>query len=97
MKLKSFETLCWSAIAGGIAILAALVFLYPDAPAQPPRTPILVKTCVAVTVNVVTGEMTETTTECLQPTSSGCSGSIRVTVLEDGTVQTSCPEGVTTK
>lgn len=96
MKFKSLETLCWAMIAACLVILAVLAWRYPNAPAQPPRTPLLVKECVAVTVDGM-GNMTETPTECLQPTSSGCSGSIRVTVLEDGTVQTSCPEGVTTK
>jgi len=93
MKDKSIYVLCWSMVVGGLLILAALVLLYPDAPFQPPRTPLLVKECVAVVINVETGEQTETPTPCLAPSDTGCTGSITVTVSPDGIVTSTCVPG----
>lgn len=100
MKFKSLETLAISLAIVGFVIAGLLIgwgVRELDTPVQPPRTPVLVKECVAVTVDNMTGITTEKTVPCSQPTSSGCTGAIQVTVLEDGTVKTSCPEEVNDK
>lgn len=93
MKDKSICALCWYMVVGGLLIFSALVLLYPDAPFQPPRTPLLVKECVAVVINVETGQQTETLTPCLLPSDTGCTGSIAVTVSPDGIVTSACVPG----
>ena len=93
MKDKSIRAIVWSMEVGVVLILAALVLLYPEAPFQPPRTPLLVKECVAVVINVETGEQTEIPTPCLPPSDTGCTGSITVRINEDGTVTSTCVPG----
>lgn len=93
MKGKPIYALYWSMGVGVLLIFAALVLLYPDTSFQPPRTPLLVKECVAVVINVKTGEQTETLTPCLAPSDTGCTGSITITVSPDGSVTSTCVPG----
>ena len=80
-------------IAAAVAIVAYAFATGPRyvAPGEYPSIP--PRTCLAVTLDVETGEQTETPTPCLQPTETGCTGSITVHLNEDGTVTSTCVPG----
>ena len=78
MKLRSVKTLCWSLIAAGIAVLAALIMLYPDAPIQPPRTPVVTDIsavpydCTSHLTDLATGEEWAVPAPCHRPVDGVC-------------------------
>lgn len=77
-----------------LAVAAALIaYVFATGPryVAPGEYPFIPpRTCLAVTINVQTGEMTETPTPCLQPTGTGCTGSVTARLNEDGTVTSTC-------
>lgn len=80
-------------IAVAIAIVAYAFATGPRyvAPGEYPSIP--PRTCLAVTINVETGEQTEAPTPCLQPTETGCTGSVTARPNGDGTVTSTCVPG----
>ena len=78
MKGKGLETTLWSILIVSLAILGWLAWRYPDAPVQPPRTPVVIVIsaipydCTASLTDLATGEEWEVPSPCHRPADGIC-------------------------
>jgi hypothetical protein len=61
-----------------------------QSPVPSPASPAPERQCLAVEINVITGETKETPAPCQTESAGGCVGSITVKVEPDGSVTSTC-------